>query len=345
MKFKQLLNLKLCLSTLVLVWASTLMASPPARSCHNGYLIFVGQDATGKVAFAMENTRSKGDGLDWTQTAQVAWMYDENRGWVDLKGRYGKAFKGAGQRKIGGEWQHRMANNFQANQTIRSDENGIHLKVKANKILYKTKSRDGQMVTATGKGEMVWNGRRIKGTVFLRDDIFLGSSASSMYFKHVKGVRSEAIHLNVPKHGFVSVFRTDHKMKVPIGGSQGISIQMDSISGHTDEMKLEATAYRRLGFYEYPTAWQGSFSIEGKEAMFKVVARDAVTAENILLAGTRLSWLRGFISFDGHTYPVCGFAEVSAILEGKKQIQEAEWRSRPSGEEMPGTTFEAILRN
>lgn len=345
MNIKQLLNLKLCLSTLIVMCAATLMASAPARSCHNGYLIFVGQDAEGKVAFAMENTRSKGDGLDWSQTSQVAWMYDENKGWINLKGRYGKAFQGAGQRKIGGEWEHRMANNFQANQTIHSDENGIHLKVKANKILFKTKSRDGQMVTATGDGEMVWKGRRLKGSVFLRDDIFVGNSASEMYFKHLKGVRSEAIHLNIPKHGFISVYRTDHKMQVPIGGNQGISVQMDSLAGHTHEMSLEATAYRRLGFYEYPTAWQGAFSIEGKEAMFKVVAKDDVTSENILLAGTRLSWLRGFISFDGTTYPVCGFAEVSAIFEGKKQIQEAEWRSRPAGEALPGTTWEAILRH
>lgn len=321
---------------------SALMAVNPSKTCHTDYLVFVGQDQAGKVAFAMENTRSKGDGLDWIQASQVAWMYDEHKGWIDLEGRYGKAFQGGNGRKIGGEWEYQMANGFQANRTIQSDENGIHLKLKANQILFQTKTNDGQMVTAIGEGELVWKGRRLKGKVFMRDDIFLGNSASGMYFKQIKGIRNEALHLSLGAHGFLSAYRTDHKFEVPIGGSHGISFQVDSIHGHTELIQLEATAYKRLGFYEYPTEWQATFSIEGKQAMFKVVAMDEVTSENMLLAGTRQSWLRGFLSFDGNTFPICGFAEVSAILEGKKQIEEAEWRSRPIEEDIQGATWEAI---
>ena len=76
--------------------------------------------------------------------------------------------------------------------------------------------------------------------------------------------------------------------------------------------------------------------------MFKLSTFEYQTTEYLLFAGTRVASARGFLSFDGESYPIYGMAEVEGRLQGKKEIQEAEWRARPQQDMTPGSSWEAI---
>jgi hypothetical protein len=334
--------IRLWLSTLLAMWISVGMVHAAGKSCQGGFVVFAGQDAKGKVIFAMENTHSQGDALDWTLASSCAWLFDENLGWVKLKDRFGKPEAGQSGQMIGGGWNYQVTTGFQPKMNIRSDANNIVLNLKADRVTLQNKSRDGQLVLANGEGTLMWKGRKLQGRAFVRHELTMGLGATNIYFQQLKGVRREALYLNVGNKGFLNVYRTDSKVFAPLSGEVGLSVALDTLIGHTTDLQLEATAWARMGFYEFPTEWQGHFSIDGVEAMFKVSTFEAETTENYLFAGQRLAWARGFMSFDGNTYPIYGISEVVGSLEGRKEIEEAEWRARPAQEPTPGSSWEAI---
>jgi hypothetical protein len=328
----------------MLLWISMPSLFASGKSCHRGFIVFAGADAKGKVAFAMENTRSEGDWWDWTQASQSAWMYDEKEGWVKLKNRFGKPFDGGNATRIGGEWQYQFTGGFQPKMTIHSDENGIHLNLKADKVVLKAREPNAQMVVANGDGALTWKGRRINGKVYMRDEHHLGKGSADIYFQNAKGMHREALHVCVKGRGMLSVVRTNSKEYAPLGGELGLSLLLDSLSANSEDLQMEATAWKRFGLYEFPTEWQGTFSVDGRQAMFKLTTLDYQTTEYLLVAGTRLGWARGFLCFDGETHEIFGLAEVEGHLEGRKQIEEAEWRAKPAEEEAPGADWETVVR-
>jgi hypothetical protein len=344
MKFSKLTYSVLALSTFMGLWIAGGSVQAAGKSCHRGFIVFAGQDAKGKVAFVMENTQSKGDHWDWTQASQAAWLYDEKSGWVKLKNRYGKPFQQGGEKRIGGEWQYQFSAGYQPKMNIRSDENGIHLSLKADQVALKAKNRSAQMVIANGDGALTWKGRKINGKVYLRDDLHLGQGSADLYFANAKGSRREAVYVGVGNRGMMSLVRTNGKDYAPLAGELGVTLLLDTLSALAEDLQVEATAWKRLGLYEYPTEWQGTFSIEGRQAMFKLVSFDYQTTEYLLLAGTRISGARGFLCFDGETHELFGVTEVEGRLEGRKEIEEAQWRAKPVQEITPGSTWEATVR-
>ncbi|MBK9453551.1 MAG: hypothetical protein IPN95_30025 [Bacteroidetes bacterium] len=343
MKFYKFTQLALALSTFLgmSMFGGELHAA--GKSCHRGFIVFAGQDAKGKVVFVMENTQSRGDKWDWTQASQAAWLYDENSGWVKLKNPYGKPFQKNSGKRIGGEWQYQFAAGYQPKMSVHSDENDLHLSVLADQVALKSKSRNAQMVIANGAGSLTWKDRKLTGKVYMRDDLHLGMGSSDLYFANAKGSHREAFHVGVGESGIMSMVRTNAKDFVPLAGEMNLSLLLDSVSALAENLQVEATAWKRLGFYEFPTEWQGTFSIEGRQAMFKLISQDFQTTEYLLLAGTRIAGARGFLCFDGETYPLFGVTEVEGRLEGRKQIEEAQWRTRPAAI-TPGKTWEATVR-
>ena len=148
--------------------------------------------------------------------------------------------------------------------------------------------------------------------------------------------------MGVGKNGFLSMVRSNEKAYEPIGGSLALTLMLDTLAGSATEIAVEATGWRRLGLYEFPTEWQGTFTLDGRAAMFKLSTFEYQTTEYLLFAGTRVASARGFLSFDGESYPIYGMAEVEGRLQGKKEIQEAEWRARPQQDMTPGSSWEAI---
>lgn len=343
MKFLKFTYLTLALSTMLVLWIGNNGLHAAGKSCHRGFIVFTGQDSKGKVAFAMENTRSQGNWWDWTQASQAAWLYEETAGWVKLKNPYGKLFQNGQQRRIGGEWQCKLTSGYQPKMTIHSDENAIHLNVKADKVALKVNGRNGQLVIANGEGTLVWKGRRFNGNVYMRDALHLGQGSADIFFENSKGMRREALYVGVANRGMMSVMRTDGKDMVPLTGQLSLNLLLDTLSATSADLQMEATAWKRLGLYEFPSEWQGKFSIEGRQAMFKLTCMDDQITEYLLLAGTRLSWARGFLCFDGETHEIYGLVEVEGRLEGRKEIEEAEWRAKPTERVAPGMTWEALV--
>jgi hypothetical protein len=343
MKISKLPVFLLTLSTCIGLWigAGTLKAA--SKSCQRGFVVFAGQDAKGRVIFAMESTRSTGDRWDWTQAAQAAWLYDECSGWVRLKDRYGKPFEDNSGKRIGGDFVAQYNNGFQQRMTMHSDMNRIHLAMRADKVALQTKSREGQLMIANGDATFTWRERRIPGKVYFRNAIHQGQGATDIYVQNSKGMHREALYMAIGKQGFLSLQRTNEKCYAPIGGALSLSLMLDTLSGVATEVQLEATAWSRMGLYEQPTEWQGTFVIDGRAAMFKISTFDQQTTESLLFAGARLAHAQGFLSFDGVSYPIYGIAEVEGRWQGKKEIQEAEWRARPTQEMTPGSTWEAIV--
>lgn len=342
MKILKFTNLRLVLSTCCCMWIGAGGLWAAGKSCQKGFLVFAGQDAKGSIVFAMETTTSQGDRWDWTQAAQAAWLYDEKVGWVKLKDRYGKPFEDNFGRRIGGDWQSQFANGMQPRMTLHSDANRIHLAIKADHVALQAKAHEGQLMIANGEGTFTWKERRMVGKVYVRNTLLQGKGASDIYFQNNRGMRREALYLAVGKQGFLSMVRTNEKCYAPIAGQMSLTLLLDTLSGSATEVTMEATQYSRMGLYEFPTEWQGTFIIEGRAAMFKLSTFESQTTEYLFFAGTRLASAKGFLMFDGESYPIYGIAEVEGRWQGKKEIQAAEIAARPPQEMTPGSTWEAI---
>ncbi len=322
------------------IGASSLWAA--GKSCQKGFIVFAGQDAKGSVVFAMETTQSQGNRWDWTQATQAVWLYDEKVGWVKLKDRYGRPFEDNFGRRIGGEFQSQFSNGVQPRMILHSDANRIHLAMKADHVALQAKAHEGQLIIANGEGVFTWKERRIVGKVYMRNVLHQGKGAADIYFQNNRGMHREALYLAVGKQGFMSFVRTNEKSYAPIGGQLSLTLMLDSLTGAATDINVEATGWSRMGLYEFPTEWQGTFALDGRAAMFKLLTFEYQTTEYLLFAGTRMASARGFLSFDGESYPIYGMAEVEGRWQGKKEIQEEEWLARPVQEMTPGSSWEAI---
>jgi hypothetical protein len=343
MKIQKLAKIGFALSTCLGLWIGAGSLWAAGKSCQRGLIVFTGQDAKGSIVFAMESTQSQGDRWDWTQASQAAWLFDEQQGWVKLKDRFGEPFKDNFGRRIGGgDWQSQFTNGFQPRMTLHSDANRILLAVKADRVVMQARGNAGQIMIANGEATFTWKERRIVGKIYLRNVLQQGQGASDIYVQNTRGMHREALYVAVGKQGFLSLVRTNEKSYAPLGGELSMSLQLDTLAGLATEVSMEATGYSRMGLYEYPTEWQGTFNIDGRAGMFKLLTFDYQTTEFLFFAGTRVAWARGFLNFDGESYPIYGMAEVEGRLQGKKQIQEAEWRARPTEEMTPGSSWEAI---
>lgn len=343
MKFFRIIHLGKWLSTLALLWIAAGGAFAAGKSCHRGFVVFAGEDQRGKVVFAMETTRSQGNWWDWTQASQAVWLYEEAVGWAKLKKPYGHAFRGSDERRIGGEWECQLFQGYQPKMAIHSSENGIHLNLQADQVAVKGKSRDGQIVVANGTGLMTWKSRRLKGRVFMRDAVHMGQSASDLYLKAAKGSRLESAYVSVGNRGMMSLLRTNDPAFANLSNGKGLVLQLDTLNGLVEDLQMEATAYKRLGLFEYPTEWQGTFSVDGRQGMFKLSTFDTQTTEYLLIGGNRLGWAKGFLCFDGESHAVFGLTEVRGSFQGRKEIEEDESKSRPVQETQPGTSWDALL--
>lgn len=345
MKISRIACRLLVLSTALCLWISPLAGHAAGKSCQRGLIVFAGRDARGAVAFALEQTYAQGDKWDWTQVPQSAWLYDEAEGWVRLKDRYGEAFEGnTGARRIGGDWTWGPNVGFQSRMSLHSDMNRIHLSLKADRVALQRKDAAGQLVIANGEATFTWNQRRITGRVYVRHAVTQGQGAMDIDLQNNKGMRREGMYVAVGGRGFMSVMRSNERSMTPMAGEQAVSLELDSTLGMSSDLHLEALRYSRLGMYEYPTEWQGSFSIDGREAMFKVSTFAQQTTEYLLFAGARLAWAKGYLNFDGQSYPIYGIAEVEGRWQGKKEIQESEWRNSPADPETPGRSWEQVVR-
>lgn len=342
MKIQKLTKFCLVLSTWAMLWIAGGSLHAAGKSCQRGMIVFVGSDAHGSVVFAMESTQSQGDRWEWTQAAQAAWLYDEKTGWVKLKDRFGKPFADNAGRRFGGDWSSQFNNGFQPRMTLHSDVNRILLAMRADKVALQNRSSKGQIMIANGDATFTWKERRIVGKVYMRNVVHQGQGSADIYFQNNKGMFREALYVGIAKQGFLSMQRTNEKSYALVGGTLGLTLMLDTISGAATDIQVEATSWERIGLYEFPTEWQGTFQIDGRAGMFKLSTFEFQTTEFLVFAGARVASARGFLSFDGESYPIFGMAEVEGRWQGKKEIQAAEQSSKPVQDMTPGSTWEAI---
>jgi hypothetical protein len=335
-----------------------IFANGKARTAQIGQLCFVGQDAQGPVVFAVEVWHSTGDKLGWTQKKQGAWLFAEGQGWIRLSkidqmkclgllddgSAMGHVVPDKQRKLIGGNWLSESEEERTASIKVVDERNDIRLAAWGSQGQLIKRYANGQLETKNADATFIWKGRRLSGKVHLRKQIHVGTVTSGMFLEECGGARLESLQLAIGKTGFMEMQRTDEKRQTAFLGKVSLQMQLDSVGGLAEDVYIESISYKRMGLYDYPYQWQGSFSLAGKEALFKVETRELLHTDFLGFGGRRLAFAKGYLMYDGRATELTGLAEVEAAWRGKKSFIKADKHDNPGKRPAPGLDFQVIIK-
>lgn len=317
---------RLVLSTALLCLFLMRASSGQARELRSEYVVFAGKDKAGKVVFAV-NTAWMGSR---ERARRKAYMYVQGKGWVRLKGN-GVVNKVLGQEVVGdGSTEHfKFGKDEKHVLTVKSDVNGLFLRVNELNSMF-AEGKQGRGIEATcGTASLYFNGRLIKGQAYRLYRNIVGVKRDKIIAETFQGARIENLYMNIPRLGTFHLYRHNNELFANYDGHRGCLLRTDSLRGRVDQFEFNATRWQKMGLYNLPFEWQGSFVLDGEEVLFKVTSKDLKNYQNVFLSGQRMGLAEGFIHLNGETHTMYGLSEVTHFMEGEKMIKEDEKANEP----------------
>ena len=271
------------------------------------YFSFVGRDARGFVAFALDNNRGR-DGKEY-QAEHATALYDEKAGWIGIAGT--GRFENVHRELVGipDSPFFQFTGDVKTGITILSPRNGLDLEVgpMAQRVIRHDNRTFYALGTAPAK--LHWDQRTITGRViyedFIRTNFNRMTRPSPSLFKGFNAFylltdnggdlymrSSNATSLSVPEP--VLGFRVEN-------GSSEI----------LEDLHVEETSHSLAwGLYRWPTSWRASWlGPEGRTTLnLHLLSRKGMV--NWVIGGYSLSIVTGEVSYGGKTMAVYGWGEL-----------------------------------
>ena len=130
---------------------------------YSDYFSFMGRDAAGYVAFALDNNRGV-DGPDY-QAEHFGVMYDQKSGWVPLSGTGDYRNRQGLLERIPDSPGFKFEGEPRTGLIIRSDENALELKIDPLATPLSESGEERIQSWGSAKGVLIWKGRTIPGRV------------------------------------------------------------------------------------------------------------------------------------------------------------------------------------
>ena len=286
---------------LLLVSMLILLAPLPAQTAgaeklayYSDYFSFVGSDAKGFAAFALDNNRGV-DG-DAYQAEHFGVLYDQRAGWISLKGTGAYKNRQGELVNIPDSEAFSFAGTPANGLIIRSDENDLILKVNPVDIRMREESEDRSQSWGIAAGSLFWQGREIHGRV-----IYEG-----LVQRHWNRLTRTYVGHWDNFQGFY--------LALEQGSPRGFINATDWTAGLVGNRFQATDKALAFGFYRWPQRWKIEIkSTDGEGSNFGRLDLQQISRNNIstwIIGRFAMSVVQGELVSQGQRIPVIGFAEL-----------------------------------
>ena len=217
------------------------------------YISFVGEDAQGHVAFALDNNRGR-DGQDW-QAEHFVVLHDEHEGWIALQGSGLYENTAHELETIPPSSFFQIEGIPERGMSITSDPNDLMLSIEPIPIRLVREHEGGRFWLGSAAAELQWKDRSLKGRViyeyFMMPEFNRLSRTYWGLWKHFQG-----LYLVVEGLGDLYVHSQQSDMMAPLVGTVTGFL---AVEGETQPLQvLQVTLFdhnQAWGLYRWPSAW------------------------------------------------------------------------------------------
>jgi hypothetical protein len=293
----------------ILSAAFAALAQGPERLVYySDYFSFIGEDAQGKVAFALDTNRGQ-DGEEFLAEHFVV-LHDERKGWVRLSGN-GKYPNPAGVlAAIPDSKDFAFQGSAEKGMTVKSSTNRIELEAAPIPKVLERRQESATYWLGSAAATLRWDARTVPGRVIYEYLHRPGyNRLSRTYFGQWRDFHG--LYLRIEGGGDFYLHRRDPGDEEPLTGSLLGFMVFDSRSGVVRELSIDvAGRSHALGFYRWPQAWRGSFQLGGETYRFELTLTERDVVRNWVIGGFSMGIARGELRRGGEVRKLYGLAEL-----------------------------------
>ena len=270
------------------------------------YFSFVGSDAQGHVAFAIDNNRGR-DGDSYMAEHTYVVLHDERQGWQPISGRGHYENPDRDLITIPDSNFFQFAGSPATGITITSAVNHLSLEIEAIPEHVPYGDDDSIFHMGSAAAVLSWNERMIHGRVIyeylVKRDFNLMQNLGEFQGLYLLAGTSSDLYVH---RSFMEIARS---MPAAIGFSviDGDFDQWDNIRFKPEKRGLT------LGLYRWPKAWRVQWNgRKGPASMtLELVTQNLIG--NWVVAGFSMGIVKGELSYDGRLTAVYGLSEIIMI--------------------------------
>ena len=272
------------------------------------YVSFVGTDAQGHVAFALDNNRGR-DGEAW-QAEHFVVLYDEYEGWVSLEGSGSYENPHHELQGIPPSSFFQIEGMPQTGMSINSLPNNLSLSVEPIPIRLEREHEGGRYWLGSAAAVLQWHGRTLKGRViyeyFMMPEFNRLSRTYWGLWKHFQG-----LYLAVPGLGDLYVHSQESDMMAPLVGTVSGFLAVQEKTEPLQVLQVTLLDHNQAwGLYRWPSAWGLNWVNKAGAGRASLEIQDFKTMGNWVIGGFGMGIVQGVVHYNGQDYPVYGLAEL-----------------------------------
>lgn len=219
------------------------------------YFSFIGKDAHGHVAFALDNNRGKDD--EAYQAEHFVVLHNEQQGWVDMQGNGSYENRVDDLRGIPDSLDFQFLGTPETGMTIISESNALSLTISAISPAYSRTHKGGEMWVGSASGTLQWKERTLTGRVIYE---YLMMPDFNRLTRTYWGLWKEfqGFYLSLDGAGDLYIHSQHSDMLAPLIGTLDGFMAQGGTSERFQILQLTPLSFRQgLGYIDGP--WGGPF--------------------------------------------------------------------------------------
>ncbi len=275
---------------------------------YSDYYSFIGSDAGGRVAFALDNNRGR-DGDTW-QAEHFVVLHDEKTGWQPVSGS-GSYYNVTRQLEtIPNSPDFTFAGSAETGRTIRSGSNVLELKIAPEKVQVDRKRGLAEYRLASAEATLAWKARTLGGRV-IHEYLFLPAYNRMTHTYPGEFDDFHGIYASIENIGDFYFHRQLSAFFAPlIQKEEGfLFLRGQGFALSSLNVSVRKTAFA-WGFYQWPVRWEGSFIAGPDHYAFSCQIADRETSSNWVTGGYAMGIVKGTLISAHETWKLYGLGEL-----------------------------------
>ena len=275
------------------------------------FFSFVGRDASGRVAFALDSNRGR-DGDTWQAEHLVILLHDEQEGWRELEGTGIYDNKEKKLFKIPNSPYFKFQGDPITGLTIRDSHDQITLEIHPIKERVSRKEGDSHYRMGSASGKMKWQDRTLTGWV-IHERLAMTDFNRLTHQYYDLWTESYGLYAwaeESPDFLYFHKQANETRLTPLVGNLVGFAVFTNQ-GEHLQNLQLTVVdSTQAWGFYQWPQNWKGQWI--GRQGPGSIVIKisDLQVISNFILGGLAMGVIQGEITYNGKTRRIYGMAEL-----------------------------------
>jgi len=276
---------------LLLAFAAASAQGAETLEYYSDYFSFVGEDAQGKVAFALDNNRGR-DGERF-QAEHFAVLHDAHKGWLPVRGSGAYPNPRGVLRTIPDSADFVFSGTPEEGMRIESASNGLALELEAIKSIVVRRQGEAKYWLGSAAATLRWDGRTIPGRVIYEYLYRPGwNRLARKYFGEWHDFH--ALYLRVEGGGDLYLHRQDATAEEPLHGTMTGFLVLPGRAAELRQISLQVVRRTQAaGLYRWPQSWRASFVADGIEYQLDLSLGERKPVSNWVIGGFSMGIAEG----------------------------------------------------